>query len=78
MPTVKHPETFQGCCSSNGVSSLTILPKITVMNKEYQNILQELFPKTQDTNVLMICAFSNTMETMSQGKSHNEVALRLH
>jgi len=48
MPTVKHPETFQGCCSSNGVSSLTILPKITVMNKEYQNILQELFPKTQD------------------------------
>jgi len=43
------------------------------MNKEYQNILQELFP-----NVLMICAFFNTMETMSQGKSHNEVALRLH
>lgn len=44
MPTVKHPETIHvwGCFSSKGVGSLTILPKNTVMNKEwYQNILRE-------------------------------------
>ena len=52
MPTVKHPETIHvwGCFSAKGVGSLTILPKNTVMNKEwYQHILREqLLPTIQE------------------------------
>ena len=52
MPTVKHPETIHvwGCFSAKGVGSLTILPKNTVMNKEwYQHILwEQLLPTIQE------------------------------
>uniref|UniRef100_A0A087Y8V5 Transposase Tc1-like domain-containing protein n=1 Tax=Poecilia formosa TaxID=48698 RepID=A0A087Y8V5_POEFO len=51
-PTVKHPETIHvwGCFSAKGVGSLTVLPKNTTMNKEWnQNVLREqLLPTVQE------------------------------
>ena len=64
ISTVKHPDTTHvwSCFSSQGVGSLSVLPKITAMNGNGIKMSSESnFSQHSRTNLVMSCAFFSMM-----------------